>query len=132
MTDRIALDSGPLSLLCHPEQLARLKTEPQLVDSAVDELLRFLSPVQFAPRRVALEDAEIHGAQIRQGDGVFAVNPAANRDPAEFPADLTALLGDPSSLLEAQGAAAAYAREAFSWDRASAEHEALYMELEPE
>lgn len=76
---------GTLTLLRHPEQLARLKAEPQLVDSAVDELLRYLSPVQFAPRRVAIEDAEISGAQIRQGDGIFAVNPAANRDPAEFP-----------------------------------------------
>jgi cytochrome P450 len=75
---------GTLTLLQHGDQLARLKAEPQLVDSAVDELLRYLSPVQFAPRRVALEDAEIRGAHIRQGDGVFAVNPAANRDPAEF------------------------------------------------
>jgi len=41
--------------------------------------------LQFAPRRVALQDAEIHGAPVRQGDGVFAVNAAANRDPNEFP-----------------------------------------------
>ena len=41
--------------------------------------------MQFAPRRVALEDVEIRGAHIRRGHGVFAVNPAANRDPAEFP-----------------------------------------------
>ncbi len=53
-------------------------------------------------------------------------------DPAGFPAALTALLGDPSALLRASRAAAAHAREAFSWDRASAEHEALYRELDPE
>jgi cytochrome P450 len=76
---------GTLALLRHPAQLERLKAEPDLVESAVDELLRYLSPVQFAPRRVALEDAEIDGATIKRGDGVFAVNAAANRDPSEFP-----------------------------------------------
>lgn len=76
---------GTLLFLQHPEQLARLKAEPELMGSAVDELLRYLSPVQFAPRRVALEDAEVNGAQIKRGDGIFAVNVAANRDEAEFP-----------------------------------------------
>ena len=76
---------GTLTLLRYPEQLQRLKSEPELIDAAVDELLRYLSPVQFAPRRVALEDAEIRGAEIVQGDGIFAVAPAANRDPHEFP-----------------------------------------------
>ncbi|MES2977715.1 MAG: cytochrome P450 [Pseudomonadota bacterium] len=75
---------GTLLFLQHPEQLARLKAEPELIDSAVDELLRYLSPVQFAPRRVALEDAEVNGASIRKGDGIFAVNAAANRDEEEF------------------------------------------------
>ncbi len=57
----------------------------ELVPSAVEEMLRFLSPVQFAPRRVALEGVEIAGAQIQPGDGVFAVSASANRDPDEFP-----------------------------------------------
>src|SRR4029077_5532286 len=52
---------GTLTLLRYPAQLARLKAESELIESAVDELLRYLSPVQFAPRRVALQDAEIHG-----------------------------------------------------------------------
>ena len=76
---------GTLLFLQHPDQLARLKAEPDLIESAVDELLRYLSPVQFAPRRVAVEDAEVNGAMIRQGDGVFAINAMANRDAAEFP-----------------------------------------------
>ena len=76
---------GTLLFLQHPEQLARLKAEPELINTAVDELLRYLSPVQFAPRRVALEDAEINGAHIKKGDGIFAVNAAANRDETEFP-----------------------------------------------
>lgn len=75
---------GTLALLRHPEQLARLNAQPELMESAVDELLRYLSPVQFAPRRIALEDAEIHGVPIKEGDGIFAVNAAANRDPHEF------------------------------------------------
>jgi cytochrome P450 len=76
---------GTLTLLRHPRELERLRTQPELMESAVDELLRYLSPVQFAPRRVALQDMEVHGAPIRQGDGIFAVNAAANRDPHEFP-----------------------------------------------
>lgn len=76
---------GTLLLLQHPDQLKQLKAKPELVEGAVDELLRYLSPVQFAPRRVALEDVEIDGAKIKQGDGIFAVAAAANRDPTEFP-----------------------------------------------
>ncbi|RZL66173.1 MAG: cytochrome P450 [Variovorax sp.] len=76
---------GTLLLLEHPDQLARLKAEPELISGAVDELLRYLSPVQFAPRRVALEDVEVNGAHIKKGDGIFAVNALANRDEAEFP-----------------------------------------------
>jgi cytochrome P450 len=75
---------GTLLLLRHPDQLARLKNDPALIDSAVEEMLRYLSPVQFAPRRVALEDTDVNGATIRKGDGVFAVAAAANRDPDEF------------------------------------------------
>ena len=76
---------GTLTLLRHPEQLQRLIAQPELIDGAVDELLRYLSPVQFAPRRVALQDVEMDGCRVAAGDGVFTVNAAANRDPAEFP-----------------------------------------------
>jgi cytochrome P450 len=75
---------GTLILLQHPEQAAAVRDDPQVVPGAVDELLRFVSPVQFSPRRVALEDVRIGAALIRKGDGVFALNPAANRDPAVF------------------------------------------------
>ncbi len=76
---------GTLLLLEHPEELEKLKADPALVHSAVEELLRFLTPVQFAPRRIALEDAEIGGSKIEGGDGVFAISASANRDPEEFP-----------------------------------------------
>lgn len=81
-TNMISL--GTLLLLEHPDQLARLKSEPALIGQAVDELLRYLAPVQFAPRRVALEDVEVNGSLIRKGEGVFAVAPSANRDACEF------------------------------------------------
>lgn len=76
---------GTLLLLEHPEELQKLKANMELVPSAVEEMLRFLSPVQFAPRRVALEEVEIAGAHIQPGDGIFAISASANRDPEEFP-----------------------------------------------
>ena len=75
---------GTFILLNHPEQAAAVRNDPDIVPGAVDELLRYVSPVQFAPRRVALEDVTIGDVVIRKGDGVFALNPAANRDPQVF------------------------------------------------
>lgn len=82
-TNMISL--GTLLLLEHPDQLAAFKADPSLTESTVNELLRYLSPVQFAPRRVALEDVEVGGIQIKKGDGIFAISPSANRDPDQFP-----------------------------------------------
>ena len=62
-----------------------MRANPDVVPGAVEELLRYVSPVQFVPRRVAMEDVAIAGVVIRKGDGVFALNPAANRDPEAFP-----------------------------------------------
>ena len=76
---------GTFVLLQHPEQAAAVRDDPDAVQGAVEELLRFLSPVQFVPRRVALEDVTLAGSTIRKGEGVFALNAAANRDPAVFP-----------------------------------------------
>src|SRR4029077_978411 len=76
---------GTLILLNHPDQAAAVRDQPELVPGAVEELLRYISPVQFAPRRVATEDVTIGEAVIRKGEGVFALNPAANRDPEVFP-----------------------------------------------
>ena len=76
---------GTLILLAHPEQAAAVRDDPAVVPGAVEELLRYVSPVQFSPRRVALEDVALGDVVIRKGEGVFALNPAANRDPAVFP-----------------------------------------------
>ena len=75
---------GTLLLLNHPEQLAAMRDDPAIVARAVEELLRFVSPVQFAPRRVALEDVEFGGVTIRKGEGLFALTPSANRDATVF------------------------------------------------
>ena len=76
---------GTLLFLQNPAQLAAVRDDPGAVAPAVEEALRFVSPVQFSPRRVALEDVELNGVTIRKGEGVFALPAAANRDPAHFP-----------------------------------------------
>ncbi|HZE41717.1 MAG TPA: cytochrome P450 [Stackebrandtia sp.] len=77
---------GTLALLENPEQLGRLRdtTDPGLVDSAVEELLRYLNITHSGRRRVALEDIEIAGETIRAGDGLIMANDVANRDPEVF------------------------------------------------
>jgi cytochrome P450 len=76
---------GTLLLLRDDALRARLAADPALIGSAVEELLRFVAPVQFSPRRVALEDVVIGGVLVKQGEGLFLSLPAANRDPAAFP-----------------------------------------------
>lgn len=71
-------------LLRHPEQLARLRAEPALMPSAIEEVLRFESPLHRVGR-TALRDTEIAGTQIRKGETVFLMLAAANRDPVQFP-----------------------------------------------
>lgn len=77
------IGSGMLTLLRRPDQLARLRAEPGLIKSAVEELLRFESPVQ-GTSRVALEDFELEGKKIQKGQAVLMMLAAANRDPARF------------------------------------------------
>lgn len=73
-----------LSLLRHPDQMEKLKREPAIIQSAVEELLRYESPVQHA-QRIATENVEIGGNTIEAGDKVVACLGAANRDPGQFP-----------------------------------------------
>ncbi|MFE5211622.1 cytochrome P450 [Streptomyces sp. NPDC056600] len=78
---------GTLLLFQHPDQLALLRTtdDPQLVFSAVEELLRYLTVAHTGRRRVALEDVTISGHTVRAGEGVVLPSDAANRDPDAFP-----------------------------------------------
>ena len=83
-TTRNLLGNGLHALLAHPDQWQRLQNDPSLVPSAVRELLRFDSPVQYTGRRVAA-DLELHGQMLRRGDLVVPLIGAANRDPARHP-----------------------------------------------
>jgi pimeloyl-[acyl-carrier protein] synthase len=76
--------NGMLALLRDPQARARLRADPALARSAVEELLRYDSPVQFTSRH-ALEDLDVGGRRVRAGETVVAVLGAANRDPAQFP-----------------------------------------------
>ncbi len=69
-----------ITLLNHPDQMALLRANPGLMPNAVDELLRYDSPVQMT-FRYALTDVEFQGKQLRTGDHVALVLGAANRDP---------------------------------------------------
>ncbi|CAM3750457.1 cytochrome P450 [Kibdelosporangium persicum] len=76
---------GTFALLRHPAQLAKLNQD---VDNAVEELLRYLSIVQYEVNRTAIEDVEVGGEVIRKGESVLVSIPAANRDGFERPDDL--------------------------------------------
>ncbi|MEU8877670.1 cytochrome P450 [Streptomyces javensis] len=72
------------ALLAHPDQLALFKADPELVDNAVEELLRYLTVFHFGVPRTPLEDVEFGGRLLRAGESVTVSLPAANRDPARF------------------------------------------------
>ncbi|MGW0594634.1 cytochrome P450 [Streptosporangium sp. NPDC002607] len=74
---------GTFALLQNPDQLAALRTEPELTDGAVEELLRYLSVAKQFPR-VALEDVELGGQTIKAGSTVILSYATANRDPERF------------------------------------------------
>ena len=78
------IGNGMLALLRHPDELSRLRADPSLICSAVEELLRYDSPVQMRVR-VARETVEIGGRRIAKGQRVLILVGAANRDPARFP-----------------------------------------------
>ncbi len=78
------ISNGMLALLRHPQQMQQLKTQPTLIQSAVEEMLRYDSPIQIITR-VATEDVDIDGITIRFGEKVLVILGAANRDPAQFP-----------------------------------------------
>jgi len=75
---------GTFALLEHPEQKERLRRDPELVNNAVEELLRYLTIGHIGPQRAATEDVEIEGVLIRKGQAVMMSLPAANRDPEHF------------------------------------------------
>ena len=91
------ISSGTLALLEHPEQAERLRHDPSLLKPAVEELLRYTSPVEMATERYAREDVEVAGATILRGELVLAVLGSANRDERHFEdPDVLDLARDPN------------------------------------
>ncbi|MGW2601993.1 cytochrome P450 family protein [Streptomyces klenkii] len=87
-----------LALLTHPGQLRRLRDEPEGIDAAVEELLRYVPLMNAINVLVALEDFTLHGQRIRAGDAVLPVITSANRDPEAFPEpDLLDLTRSPNA-----------------------------------
>jgi cytochrome P450 len=77
------IGNGVLNLLLHPWELRRLREEPRLIAQAVEELLRYESPVQHVGR-IAIREVEIRGARLPKGAMVSVMLGAANRDPAQY------------------------------------------------
>ena len=78
------IGNGLLALLQNPAELQKLRENPSLTETAVEELLRYDSPVQITSR-ISMEDLEIGGKKISKGQMVSLFIGAANRDPAQFP-----------------------------------------------
>jgi cytochrome P450 len=77
------IGNGIYTLLAHDDQWRQLKAEPQLLNSAIEETLRYESPVARQPRLMK-QEAELNGKHIAKGQMVFQMLNAANRDPAQF------------------------------------------------
>jgi len=78
------LSHGVHEMLRHPDQITRLREEPDLVESAVEEILRYQAPIQINNRR-AVRDTELSGMPLPAGTNVHLMIGAANHDPDQFP-----------------------------------------------
>ncbi len=82
-TTRNLISGGMLTLIEHPDERARLIADPSLMPSAVEEMLRWISPLIYF-RRTATRDVELRGQKIRENDKVVMYYPSANRDESVF------------------------------------------------
>jgi cytochrome P450 len=78
------IGSAALALLQHPDQRARFVSEPDLTNSAIEELLRYTSPAEMTTPRIAREDVTLASVTIPRGEWVIAVLGSANRDESVF------------------------------------------------
>jgi cytochrome P450 len=78
------IGNGMLALLLNPGEFARLRADPSLLSGAVEELLRYVNPVNNATFRFAAEPVEIGGVEIRRGEVVLVALSGANRDPSRY------------------------------------------------
>ena len=74
------IGNGMLALLEHPDQLGRLRENPEMIKTVVEELLRYTSPVFMSTERYAREDLQMHGISIPRGEMTLEVIRSANRD----------------------------------------------------
>ncbi|MEK6465717.1 cytochrome P450 [Pseudonocardia alni] len=79
------IGNGVLELVRRPDQLRKLRDDPGLIDTAIEEMLRFINPVGFVAPRFAKEDVEIAGTPIRRGSMVTLLIASANLDETVFP-----------------------------------------------
>ena len=91
-TTRNAISHAMLALIEHPDERRRLLDDPALLDSAIEEFLRWASPVMHF-RRTATADTELHGQRITAGDRVVIWHISANRDEDVFPDPFTFDIG---------------------------------------
>jgi cytochrome P450 len=82
-TIAFCLSGGMLALIEHPDQLARLRADPSLIDTAIEEMLRWTTPGRHIVR-TAIEDVELGGEKIRAGEAVALFFNSANRDETVF------------------------------------------------
>jgi len=82
-TTRHVISGGMYQLLRNPDQLARLVADPTGIPVAVEEMLRWVTPIQNMARTVT-RDVELRGQKLREGDKVLLLYPSANRDEAVF------------------------------------------------
>ena len=82
-TTRNAISGGLLALLENPDQLARLRADPGLTPSAVEEIVRWTTPVNYMKRTV-VDDVELRGQKIRAGEELMLCYASANRDEEVF------------------------------------------------
>ena len=82
-TTRDSISGGLLALLDNPDQMQLMRSDPSVIETAVDEIVRWASPVVVF-RRTATEDTVLHGAEIKAGERVALFYPSANRDAKVF------------------------------------------------
>jgi cholest-4-en-3-one 26-monooxygenase len=82
-TTRHVISGGLEALLRHPDQLARVRADMSLLPGAIEEMLRWVTPIKNM-NRTATCDVEVNGQQVREGDRILLLYPSANRDEAVF------------------------------------------------
>ncbi len=82
-TTRHVISGGVEALLRHPDQLALLRAEPEGLPDAIEEMLRWVTPIRNM-NRTATVDVVVHGQQVKEGDRILLLYPSANRDETVF------------------------------------------------